>query len=277
MSPKELETQWNLENSVWHTVGALMQQGTDFCPVSLSLRFLVGIFYFFTLILLASYTANLAASLTSETLLKPIENAKDLAAQRSIKYGVVDCGSTCSFFRDSKFDIYRTMWSFMTAPENRDTVMMSSNAEGIERVEEADGGYAFLMESTSIEYIVERKCGLSQIGGNLDNKGYGIALKPGSGLKNHLDRGILKMQENGDLYKLKIKWWKQKRGGGQCQKGAKGSTAKSLGFDNLKGIFLVTFAGVFIALLVCIGELLVGTYQESEELGTTWWYEIKAR
>lgn len=76
MNPKELETQWNLENSVWHTVGALMQQGTDFCPVSLSLRFLVGIFYFFTLILLASYTANLAASLTSETLLKPIENAK---------------------------------------------------------------------------------------------------------------------------------------------------------------------------------------------------------
>ena len=42
MNPKELETQWNLENSVWHTVGALMQQGTDFCPVSLSLRFLVS-------------------------------------------------------------------------------------------------------------------------------------------------------------------------------------------------------------------------------------------
>ena len=87
----------------------------------------------------------------------------------------------------------------------------------------------------------------------------------------------MSLQENGDLYKLKIKWWKQKRGGGQCQKGAKGSTAKSLGFDNLKGIFLVTFAGVFIALLVCIGELLLGTYQESQELGTTWLYEIKAR
>ena len=38
MQPEELETQWNLNNSVWHTVGALMQQGTDFCPVSLSGR-----------------------------------------------------------------------------------------------------------------------------------------------------------------------------------------------------------------------------------------------
>ena len=42
MNPSELETQWNLSNSVFHTIGALMQQGTDFCPVSLSLRFLVS-------------------------------------------------------------------------------------------------------------------------------------------------------------------------------------------------------------------------------------------
>lgn len=101
-------------NSVFHTIGALMQQGTDFCPVSLSLRFLVctcsptvdpifnskvGVFYFFTLIMISSYTANLASSLTTDTLLKPIETADDLAAQTTIKYGVVFCGSTCSFFR----------------------------------------------------------------------------------------------------------------------------------------------------------------------------------
>ena len=153
---------------------------------------------------------------------------------------------------------------------------MNSNAQGVEKVVESDGGYAFLMESTSIEYIVERKCGLAQIGGNLDNKGYGIALKPGSGLKNLLDAGILKMMENGDLYKLKMKWWKQKRGGGQCLKTIT-SSSKALDFDNVSGIFLCTFSGVFGAIIVCVGELLVGTYNDSEELGTTWWYEIKAR
>ena len=35
--------------------------------------------------------------------------------------------------------------------------------------------------------------------------------------------------------------------------------------------------GVFGALLVCVGELLLGTYNDAEELGTTWWYEIRAR
>lgn len=33
------------------------------------------------------------------------------------------------------------------------------------------------MESTSIEYVIERNCDLTQIGGMLDSKGYGIAMR----------------------------------------------------------------------------------------------------
>ena len=48
----------------------------------------------------------------------------------------------------------------------------------IDRVARENGKYAFLMESTTVEYIVERQCDLTQIGGLLDSKGYGIALPP---------------------------------------------------------------------------------------------------
>lgn len=68
------------------------------------------------------------------------------------------------------------MWSFMES--QRPTVFTTSNAEGMERVQKGKGGYAFLMESTSIEYVVERTCELTQIGGLLDSKGYGIAMPP---------------------------------------------------------------------------------------------------
>lgn len=40
------------------------------------------------------------------------------------------------------------------------------------------GSYAYLMESTTIEYVVERNCDLTQVGGMLDSKGYGIAMPP---------------------------------------------------------------------------------------------------
>lgn len=48
--------------------------------------------------------------------------------------------------------------------------MVSSNSEGLQKVEDTDGKYAYLMESASIQYIIERNCKLTQIGGNLDNK-----------------------------------------------------------------------------------------------------------
>ena len=51
---------------------------------------------------------------------------------------------------------------------------------------------------------------------------------------------------------------------------------QELGLDNLGGIFVVTFAGVALASIACIVELLCVTYQDSAELGTTWWYEIRS-
>ena len=54
-------------------------------------------------------------------------------------------------------------------PDNPD-VFVESNAKGIQRVEEADGKYAFFMESSSIQYIIERNCAVTQIGGTLDTK-----------------------------------------------------------------------------------------------------------
>lgn len=54
--------------------------------------------YFFALIMLASYTANLAAFLTLDSQEGSIESAEDLSKQTKIKYGVVKGGSTAAFF-----------------------------------------------------------------------------------------------------------------------------------------------------------------------------------
>lgn len=62
-----------------------------------------GIWWFFTLIIISSYTANLAAFLTVERMITPIENADDLALQSEIAYGTLDSGSTMTFFRVTFF------------------------------------------------------------------------------------------------------------------------------------------------------------------------------
>lgn len=49
------------------------------------------------------------------------------------------------------------------------TVFTTTYEEGIQRV--LEGNYAFLMESTMLDYAVQRDCNLTQIGGLLDTKG----------------------------------------------------------------------------------------------------------
>lgn len=68
---------------------------------SLSGRIVGGVWWFFTLIIISSYTANLAAFLTVERMVSPIEGAEDLAKQTEIAYGTLDSGSTKEFFRVS--------------------------------------------------------------------------------------------------------------------------------------------------------------------------------
>lgn len=104
-------------------------------------------------------------------------------------------------FKDSKIGIYQKMWRFMevsvfrflfalsspivnshkqqslnvflhnilfsvfSIPQSKKpSVFVATYEDGIKRV--LEGNYAFLMESTMLDYAVQRDCNLTQIGGN---------------------------------------------------------------------------------------------------------------
>lgn len=97
--PEELENQFSLGNCMWFALGCIMQQGSDLAPRALSTRTLASVWAFFTLIIISSYTANLAAFLTVSRMAIPINNAEDLAKQTKIQYGAKFEGSTYNFFK----------------------------------------------------------------------------------------------------------------------------------------------------------------------------------
>lgn len=130
----------------------------------------------------------------------------------------------------------------------RPSVFPKSNDDGVDRVLKSKRSYAYLMESSSIEYQVERHCELMQIGNHLDSKGYGIAMPmrklqelynatfiskstsppkkrvtisllflSDSWYRTLISGAVLKLQESGTLAALKEKWWKKKHGGGKCK------------------------------------------------------------
>ncbi|XP_007169702.1 glutamate receptor ionotropic, kainate 2 isoform X2 [Balaenoptera acutorostrata] len=242
-----VENNFTLLNSFWFGVGALMQQGSELMPKALSTRIVGGIWWFFTLIIISSYTANLAAFLTVERMESPIDSADDLAKQTKIEYGTVEDGATMTFFKKSKISTYDKMWAFMSS--RRQSVLVKSNEEGIQRVLTSD--YAFLMESTTIEFVTQRNCNLTQIGGLIDSKGYGVGTPMGSPYRDKITIAILQLQEEGKLHMMKEKWW---RGNGCPEEESK--EASALGVQNIGGIFIVLAAGLVLSVFVAVGEFL---------------------
>ncbi|KAI4462117.1 ionotropic glutamate receptor [Holotrichia oblita] len=141
----------------------------------ISSRMGASMWWFFSLIMTSSYTANLAAFLTKERMGSTIDSAEDLVKQTKIKYGTVLDGATMAFFKNSNFSTYARLWTNMD--QSKDSMFEKSNADGVKKVLTAKGQrFAFSMESSSIEYEIEKNCNLKQVGSRLDSKGYGIAV-----------------------------------------------------------------------------------------------------
>uniref|UniRef100_A0A8D2D4M7 Glutamate receptor n=1 Tax=Sciurus vulgaris TaxID=55149 RepID=A0A8D2D4M7_SCIVU len=256
--------EFGIFNSLWFSLGAFMQQGCDISPRSLSGRIVGGVWWFFTLIIISSYTANLAAFLTVERMVSPIESAEDLAKQTEIAYGTLEAGSTKEFFRRSKIAVFEKMWTYMKSAEP--SVFVRTTEEGMIRVRKSKGKYAYLLESTMNEYIEQRKpCDTMKVGGNLDSKGYGIATPKGSALRNPVNLAVLKLNEQGLLDKLKNKWWYDK---GECGSGGGDSKDKTsaLSLSNVAGVFYILIGGLGLAMLVALIEFCYKSRSESKRM-----------
>ncbi|XP_022651879.1 glutamate receptor ionotropic, kainate 2-like isoform X2 [Varroa destructor] len=245
--PQLLDQEMKIMSRFWFTIGSIMQQGCDLNPVSLSCRTIASIWWFFTLIVVSSYTASLAATLTAERLVSSIDSADDLARQSTIEYGCLASGSSRKFFEQSTNRIYQQLADHMD--RQRPSVHAKTNDEGVRRV--LAGNYAYFMEATTIEYRKERDCRLTMVGGLLDSKGYGIATPVGSPMRKLLSKEIVRLGETDYFMWLKERWWKATS---PCPEMTPPS--EEMGMRELAGVFLVLAVGALLGIIMMMGEFL---------------------
>lgn len=139
---------------------------------------------------------------------------------------------------------------------------MSTYDEGIERVRNSKGKYAFLMESPKNDYINERQpCDTMKVGRNLDAKGFGIATPLGSSLRDSINLAVLSLKESGELAKLENKWWYERT---ECRHADKQDTSRhELSLSNVAGIFYILITGLLLALAVALIEFCYKSHTEA--------------
>ena len=210
----------------------------------------------FLMVTLSFGSVAMFISRNQNTVIYQFESAEDLSLQTQIRYGTVASGSTRSFFEQSTVPTYAKLWKGMNSNTGN---FVNSTREGIERVRR--GNYAFFMEAAAIDYIIERDNDFLQVGGLLDSKAYGIAMKKGSYMKKIIDNAILQMQESGVLQTLHHRWWRSTKPSGHQYERKTPIECQAL---SLVG-YAAGLSGVLLLLCACI-ELLSFFWQKFFEV-----------
>ncbi|KAB7494816.1 Ionotropic receptor 25a [Armadillidium nasatum] len=198
-------------------------------PKNLSGRLVAATWWLFGFIIIASYTANLAAFLTVSRLDTPIESLTDLSNQYKIQYAPMNGSSTMTYFErmagieDRFYEIWKDMslddtmneveraklavWDYPVS--DKYTKMWQSMQEAglpktfedaLERVrasKSSSEGFAYLGDATDIRYQVLTNCDLQIVGEEFSRKPYALAVQQGSPLKDQLNDAGFAVFEDG--------------------------------------------------------------------------------
>lgn len=268
---------FTFKECLWFCITSLTPQGGGEAPKNISGRMIAATWWLFGFIIIASYTANLAAFLTVSRLEQPISSLDDLAAQYKIEYGPIKGSSAENYFRrmaeiEERFyniwkemslsesmsekdrarlaiwdyplsDKFTNMWRYMQ--ESKLPVNME---EAIERVLTSKDGFAFIGDANQIRYAALTNCQLQQVGQEFARKPYAIAVQAGSKLKNEISKAILMLLNKRRLEALKEKWWTNNPNRVTCP--ATHAEDDGISIESIGGVFIVILVGIVISTII---------------------------
>ncbi|CAF4024596.1 unnamed protein product [Rotaria sordida] len=221
--------------SMWYSIGTIMGYGADFHVQTAAGRLLTIGLYLLSLVLMATYTANLASDLT-------ISKSKDtISGIDDIKNGKIPFSRIGILVESSQEDYYlreisegvRNYYPLKTQDE-----LYSSLLNNL-----VD---ASILDTSAIEYYTNNiYCNLTFVEKDFAPSSYGIAYPKQWLYGEDLDVIILSLRESGVLDDLKEKWFDKN----VCQHSSSSYVSTSIKLEEMSGLF-VTFGLISILSLV---------------------------
>ncbi|XP_070760583.1 glutamate receptor ionotropic, delta-2 [Enoplosus armatus] len=248
-----------LYNSMWFVYGSFVQQGGEVPYTTLATRMMMGVWWMFALIVISSYTANLAAFLTITRIENSIQSLQDLSKQTELPYGTVLDSAVYDQVRSKSMNpferdpMYSQMWRMINRTGGGSNNVEESK-EGIRKVK--SGRFGFVWDAAVLEYVAnnDEDCSFYSVSNNAPDRGYGIAMQHGSPYRDIFSQRILELQQNGDMDILKLKWWPKDSPCDLYSSIQTRQRGNALDIHSFAGVFCVLAAGVVLSCLIAMVE-----------------------
>ncbi|XP_022111987.1 glutamate receptor ionotropic, NMDA 1-like [Acanthaster planci] len=244
----------NLSQALWFSWSVLLNSGVgERTPRSFGARVLGVVWAGFAMIMVASYTANLAAYLVLDkphARISGINDAKMRNPSPAFTYATVSKSSVEMYFR-RQVEL-SSMYRFMQTYNYKE----ADNA-----IEDLKSGKldAFIYDSAMLDFEVSRDCGLITVGELFGRSGFGIGLQKGSLWTQKISLRILELHEKGKIGELDIKWITSK----QC--GVKSVQPTTLGLSSMGGVFILVAGGFLVGCIINRLEIHYKRHQQTKE------------
>ncbi|KAH9627817.1 hypothetical protein HF086_000202 [Spodoptera exigua] len=202
-------------NSMWFSLGSFMQQGSDINPRSISGRIVGCVWWFFALIVISSYTANLASYLTLSRIAEPGASYTKLA----------------------------------TCPEDTiDVPKVVPTTESPEKVTDEHGWLAFIMDRPTAAPD-DKPCEMVVTLTHSGYKDFAVGIPKGSQLRDGVNMALQSLKEEGEIPRLVRKWFTKS----ECDH-SDNDKGSELTLSQVAGLFYVLVGGLSLAMGVALIE-----------------------
>ncbi|XP_014324325.1 glutamate receptor ionotropic, NMDA 3B-like [Xiphophorus maculatus] len=210
-------------------------------------RFLMNLWAIFCLLVLSSYTANLAAVMVGEKTFEQVSGIHDEKLHHpslGFRFGTVRESSAEDYMKKSfpEMHDYMRRYNQPTTPEG--VHMLKTDPPALD---------AFIMDKALLDFEVsiDADCKLLTVGKPFAIEGYGIGLPQGSPLTRNVSEFVSRYKSDGFMDMLHDKWYKVV----PCGKRVFAVTETlQMGIQHFSGLFVLLCMGVGGALLTLAGE-----------------------
>ncbi|PAA93976.1 hypothetical protein BOX15_Mlig011462g1 [Macrostomum lignano] len=240
----------NLSSAMWFAWGVLLNSGIgEGTPRSFSARVLGMVWAGFAMIIVASYTANLAAFLVLDRPGGHISGIDDVRLRNpgnNFTFATVKNSPVEEYFKR------QLEYATMTRTMDQDKKKYYDVQSAIDSVrnEKLD---AFIWDSARLNYeaAADEKCELMTAGDVFGRTGYGLAMPQDSPWIAEISQLVLNFHESGFMEKLDTRWILVNET--NCKKA--NSSPATLGLTNMAGVFIMVAAGIVAGVFLIFIEI----------------------